>query len=141
MIAQTRKKIEHYLYNYQAIDQHIEDIKSDISDPEYNQSYYKWIKNKSSPLEDQVIRNIETNKRICKIKKWQSLISFILKWYQKYNITKYDFIKLRYFERYSYKDIEKKLNLSLKQQKDIQAEILQYIFLLSIKKDMLREVF
>lgn len=134
------KKIEYYLYNYDYIDIKISNIKDDISDSEYNQSYYKWIKNKSSSLEDQVIKNIGIEQRIYKLKKWKHLITCVLKWYEKNNIVNYYFMKLKYFEKANFIKIHEKLNLSLKDQKDIQAEILQYIFLVAIKKGMLKEV-
>ena len=61
------KKIEYYLYSYEFIDMHIEDLRSDLSDFDYNQNYRKYIKNKSSSLEDQVIKNINLeNKKMAK---------------------------------------------------------------------------
>lgn len=140
MTPQTYKKIEHYLYNFDYIDIKISNIEHNISDYDYNQSYYKWIKNKSSSLEDQVIRNICIEQRIYKLKKWKNLISLILKWYQRTNIINYRFIILKYFQKASPPVIQEKLNLNLKEQKDIQAEILQYIFFVAIKKGMLKEV-
>ncbi len=140
MYNRTFKKIENYLYRYNYIDMHIEDIKSTISDSEYNQSYTKWIKNKSSSLEDQVIRNMGVEQRIYKLKKWKSLISYILQKYRNSNKQIYKFINLKYFDRANFVTIQNKLGLSLKEQKDIQAEILQYIFFLAIKNNMLKEV-
>lgn len=140
MTTQTYKKIEHYLYNFDYIDIKISNIEHNITDYDYNQSYYKWIKNKSSSLEDQVIRNIGIEQRIYKLKKWKNLISLILKWYQRTNIINYRFIILKYFQKASPLVIQEKLNLNLKEQKDIQAEILQYIFFVAIKKGMLKEV-
>lgn len=133
------KKIEYYLYNYDYIDIKISNIEDDILNYDYNQNYYKWIKNKSSSLEDQVIRNIGIEQRIYKLKKWKHLISFVLKWYEKNNIVNYYFIRLKYFKKANFIKIHEKLNLSLKEQKDIQAEILQYIFFVAIKKGMLKK--
>lgn len=132
------KKIEYYLYNYDYLDIKISNIENDISDLEYNQNYYKWIKNKSSSLEDQVIRNINIKQRICKIRKWKNLITFILKWYKKNNLLNYKFIILKYFHRDNSSTIQDKLNISSQIQEDIHAEILQYIFLIAIKRRMLR---
>lgn len=140
MMSETRKKIEHYLYNYDYIDIKINNIMSNISDSEYNNSYIRWIKNKSSSLEDQVIRNINLERRILKLKKWKNLITAILKKYNETNKLKYHYIKLKYFCRASPLTIQAKLNLSIKEQKDIQAEILQYIFFVAIKKGILKEV-
>lgn len=141
MLNLTRKKIEKYLYNYNYIDARINTLISNKSDEEYNQNYSKYIKNKSSSLEDQVIRNIDLEQRIFKIRKWQNLIKNILEEYQKTNNLKYSFIILKYFDRENPILIENKLNLDFKQQKELQAEILQYIFCVALKYNMLsREV-
>ena len=79
----TFKKIEYYLYNYDYIDIRIDNIQMDINSLDYNQNYTKYIKNKSSSLEDQVIRNIDIEKRIYKLKRWKNLITFVLKKYRK----------------------------------------------------------
>ena len=136
----TLKKIEHYLYNYNFIDIKIESLKLDICDSEFNQNYTRWIKNKSSSLEDQVIRNIEIERRILKINKWKYLITTVLEEYKIKNEIYYKFINLKYMCKEKSSTIQEKLNLSLKEQKDIRAEILQYIFFLAIKKQMLKEV-
>lgn len=137
MVNLTRKKIENYLYNYNYIDARINTLISNKSDEEYNQNYSKYIKNKSSSLEDQVIRNIDLEQRIFKIRKWQNLIKNILEEYKKNNNLKYSFIVLKYFDRENPILIENKLNLDFKQQKRMQKEILQYIFLVAIKYNML----
>lgn len=134
------KKIEHYLYNYNFIDIKIDILKSDMIDSEYNQSYTRWIKNKSSSLEDQVIRNIDIERRILKINKWKKLITDVFNYYKLKNKKIYDFMILKYINKDDFSKIQEKLNLSLKEQKDIRAEILQYIFFLAIKRQMLREV-
>ena len=132
----TRKKIEFYLYNYNYIDTMIKNIITKKINEEYNQSYTRFIKNKSSSLEDLVIRNIN-QQRISKIKKWQNLIKNIIEEYQRTNNLKYSFIFLRYFKRKNPIVIENKLNISIKQQKDIKNEILNYIFFCAIKQNML----
>lgn len=138
--ANTYKKIEYYLYNYDFIDAKINVLKADISDSEYNQNYTRYIKNKSSSLEDLVIRNMDIERRILKLGKWKNLIENILKEYGQNNQLFYNFIHLKYFIKMDSSEIEEKLKLSLKEQKDIQAKILQYIFLLAIKNNMLKEV-
>lgn len=137
MMSLTRKKIENYLYNYNYIDAKINTLISNKSDEEYNQNYTKYIKNKSSSLEDQVIRNIDLEQRIFKIRKWQNLIKNILEEYQKTDNLKYSFIILKYFDRENPILIENKLNLDFKQQKELQIEILQYIFCVALKYNML----
>ena len=137
MYNSAYKKIEKYLYSYNYIDTKINTIISNKSNEEYNQSYTKYIKNKSSSLEDQVIRNIGLEQRILKIRKWQKLIKNILKEYEQTNNLKYSFIILKYFDKENPIIIENRLNLGFKEQKDIQAEILQYIFLVAIQNNML----
>lgn len=100
MMEQTYKKIEYYLYNYDYIDIKIKNTRLDISESEYNQSYYKWIKNKSSSLEDQVIKNIGIEQKIYKLQKWKNLITFVLEWYKKTDMIKYKFIILKYIKKF-----------------------------------------
>ncbi len=134
------KKIRYYLYNYDFIDAKINILKSEILDSEYNQNYTRYIKNKSSSLEDLVIKNIDIERRILKLSKWKKLIDIILEEYGQNNQLYYNFINLKYFLKFDFHTIEEKLNLSEQEQKDIQAKILQYIFLLAIKNNMLKEV-
>lgn len=138
--SNTYKKIEYYLYNYDFIDAKINILKTEISDSEYHQNYTRWIKNKSSSLEDLVIRNMDIERKILKLGKWKKLIDNILKEYGQNNQLFYNFIHLKYFLKFNSSTIEEKLNLGIKEQKDIQAKILQYIFLLAIKQNMLKEV-
>ena len=137
MIDSTRKKIEFYLYNYNYIDTRINTIISNKADAEYKQNYTRYIKNKSSALEDQVIRNIGLEKRILKIKKWQRLIKTVLERYKQSDKLKYSFIILKYFDKKNSIIIENKLGLSFKKQKNIQNEILEHIFLVAIKNNIL----
>ena len=139
-INNTFKKIKYYLYNYEFIDAKINILKSEILDAEYNQNYTRYIKNKSSSLEDLVIKNMDIEKRISKLSKWKNLIDTILEEYGQNNQLYYNFINLKYFLKFDYSTIEEKLNLSEQEQKDIQAKILQYIFLLAIQNNMLKEV-
>lgn len=133
----TYRKIEFYLYNYNYIDTMIKNIIANRTDCEYNQNYTRYIKNKSSSLEDQVIRNIDLERRIFKINKWKNLIKNILEEYKQTNNLKYSFIFLQYFERQNPIEIENKLNINRKQQKDIKNEILNYIFFCAIQQNML----
>jgi len=134
------KKIEYYLYNYDRIEIKIENLKANMQDCEYNQNYTRWIKNKSSSLEDLVIRNVNLERKILKIKKWKNLIAEILQEYKLNDIIKYKFIDYKYLKKYDMNKIKEKLNMNFKEQKNIQANILQYIFAVAIKKELLKEV-
>ena len=132
------KKIEYYLYNYDYLDTKIENIEFDINNSEYNQNYTRWIKNKSSSLEDQVIYNINTERKIARLLKWKKIIGKVLNKYLKDDILKYEYIELKYFSKNTPSVIKKKINLTIKEQKDIQNQVLEYIFLIATKNQLLK---
>lgn len=136
----TNKKIEQYLNDYTKLDEKINILKSIIQDEEYNQNYARYIKHRSSSLEDLVIRNMELEQKILKIRKWKSLITIVFNNYKSRNELFYKFLNLKYIEKVDPSYIQVKLNLSLQQQKDIERKILRNILLLAIKNKMLREV-
>lgn len=136
----TNKKIEQYLSDYTKLDEKINILKSIIQDEEYNQNYARYIKHRSSSLEDLVIRNMELEQKILKIRKWKSLITIVFNNYKSRNELFYKFLNLKYIEKVDPSYIQEKLNLSSQQQKDIERKILRYILLLAIKNKMLREV-
>lgn len=133
------KKIEYYLYNYYIIDYKIELLKANNEEYDYKQTYYKWIKTKTSSVEDEAIRNIENERIILKMRKWKKLIEVILRHYQNADTLKYKYINLKYFDRYSDSKIEEKLNT--KDSKKIKIEILRYIYLVAVKNNMLKGEF
>lgn len=136
----TNKKIEQYLNDYTKLDEKINILKSIVQDEEYNQNYARYIKHRSSSLEDLVIRNMELEQKILKIRKWKSLITIVFNNYKSRNELFYKFLNLKYIEKVDPSYIQEKLNLSSQQQKDIERKILRYILLLAIKNKMLREV-
>ena len=100
------RKIEYYLYNYDFIDAKVNILKDQVLDSEYNQNYARWIKNKSSSLEDLVIKNMDIERRILKLKKWKGLIDNIVKEYAEKNQEFYNFIHLKYFIKLEPSEIE-----------------------------------
>ena len=140
MYRETIKKIEYYLYNYDLIDFKIDLLKTNIDNFDYEQTYNVWIKNKSSSLEDEAIRNIGNEQRILKIRKWKRLIDQVLESYKIKDKTKYKFICLKYFRKLKPIKIQDKLDLSYKEQINMKMEILSYILAVAIKKNMLKEV-
>lgn len=140
MNTNTYNKIQKYLYNYKNIDNTIESIKFDMLD--YNHlSYNNWIKsisNNAKTLEDKII-DIDNNRIILKLRKWKKLISDVLENYKKTDNIKYQYICLKYFENNSWLDIQNKLKLNKKEQKDMQVEILQHIFFCAIRKEILKK--
>lgn len=140
MNTNTYNKIQKYLYNYKNIDKTIENIKFDMLD--YNHlGYNNWLKaisNNGKTLEDKII-DIDNNRVILKLRKWKKLISNILENYKKTDNIKYQYICLKYFDDKSIEEIQSKLKLNKKEQKDMQVEILQHIFLLAIRNNLLKE--
>lgn len=140
MNTNTYNKIQKYLYNYKNIDKTIESIKSDMLD--YNHfGYNNWLKaisNNGKTLEDKII-DIDNNRVILKLRKWKKLISDVLENYKKTDNIKYQYICLKYFDDKSIEEIQSKLKLNKKEQKDMQVEILQHIFLLAIRKNLLKK--
>ena len=138
MNKSTYRKIEHYLYNYNFIEIQIDNLKAELKDSEFNQNYTRYIKNKSSSLEDLIINNDNINQRINKILKWQELISEVLDYYRQNDKLKHKYIVLKYFNRVKQYKILKCLELSFEEEQDIQSEILEYIFFIAVQKNMLK---
>lgn len=140
LYRETIRKIEYYLYNYDFMDFKIDLLRTDADTFDYKQTYNVWIKNKSSSLEDEAIRNIGNEQRIFKIRKWKKLIDEVLANYNIKDKTKYKFICLKYFRKLKPIKIQDKLGLSYKEQIDMKMEILSYMLGVAIKKNMLKEV-
>lgn len=135
------KKIEYYLKRYNLLDLKISKLSEYADDYDYyRQTYNKWLKNKCSSLEEDVIRNIEIEQRIYKIRKWQNLITAILEYYKAKDKVKYKFICLKYFKKLTPIKIQEKMSLTEEEQDSLKFEILNYIFAVAIKKNMLKEV-
>jgi len=123
------KKIEYYLYNYNNIDDLIDEIKDGLINS-VNVSGSVWRKGitvYNNTLENQVIKIIE-NKKILKFKRWQVLIkkvlAFLLQKYPKY----YDFIIQKYFQKKSKDEIERTLKFDFKKQKIIKDKLIEFVY-------------
>ena len=123
------KKIEYYLYNYNNIDELIEEIKNGLINSA-NISGSVWRKGITvcnNTLENQVIKIIE-NKKILEFKRWQVLIkkvlAFLLQKYPKY----YDFINLKYFQNKSKDETEQTLKFDFKKQKIIKDKLIGFVY-------------
>lgn len=134
------KKIEYYLKRYNLLDLKISKLSEYTDEYDYKQTYNKWLKYKSSSLEDEAIRNVELEQRIYKVRKWQSLITAILEHYKSKDKVKYKFICLKYFKKLTPIKIQERMNLTEEKQEKIKFEILNYILAVAIKKNMLKEV-
>lgn len=135
------KKIEYYLKRYNLLDLKISKLSEYADDNDYyRQTYNKWLKNKCSSLEEDAIRDIEIEQRIHKIRKWQNLITAILEYYKAKDKEKYKFICLKYFKKLTPIKIQERMSLTEEEQEILKFEILNYIFVVAIKKNMLKEV-
>ena len=135
------KKIEYYLKRYNLLDLKISKLSEYADDYDYyKQTYNKWLKKKCSSLEEDVIRNIEIEQRIYKIRKWQNLITAILEHYKAKDKEKYKFICLKYFKKLTPIKIQERMSLTEEEQDSLKFEILNHIFAVAIKKNMLKEV-
>lgn len=139
MYSKSFKKIENYLYTYNDIDTQIKELKEKMLNYEYNQNYYRFIKNKSSSLEDFIIKKDRMKEIIVLKCKWKKIITTVLSKYEKEDRLKYQFIKLKYMKRANTNSIAQKLNLNYKEQEKLKDEILQYIYSFAIKNGMLKE--
>lgn len=102
--------------------------------------YNNWLKaisNNGKTLEDKII-DVENNRVILKLQKWKKLISEILEYYKKTDNIRYQYICLKYFDNKSIKEIQDKLELNKKEQRDMQTAILKHIFLCAVKQKLLR---
>lgn len=123
------KKIEYYLYNYNNIDELIDEIKDGLINS-VNVSGSAWRKGITvcnNTLENQVIKIIE-NKKILEFKRWQVLIkkvlAFLLQKYPKY----YDFIIQKYIQKKSEDEIEQALKFDFKKQKIIKNKLIEFVY-------------
>ena len=123
------KKIEYYLYNYNNIDELIDEIKDGLINS-VNVSGSAWRKGitvYNNTLENQVIKIIE-NKKILEFKRWQVLIkkvlAFLLQKYPKY----YDFIIQKYIQKKSKDEIEQALKFDFKKQKIIKDKLIEFVY-------------
>jgi hypothetical protein len=137
-------KIEYYLYNYKEISDRINKLNTQNSDLDYNHfNYGLWIRtklNRGNSLENQVVNKINNECIIKKLNLWRKLIQEVLKEYKETDSLKYKFICLKYIKKLNDTEIEEILKIDKYKQKDIRANILHYIFLLCLKKNILREV-
>lgn len=137
-------KIEYYLYNYREISDRINKLNTQNANIDYDHfNYGLWIRtklNRGNSLENQVLNKINNECIIKKLNLWKNLIQEVLKEYKETDILKYKFICLKYIKKLSDTEIEEILKIDKYKQKDIRANILHYIFLLCLKKNILREV-
>lgn len=115
---------KYYLFNYDKIDEMIEDREEEIIDnicPNV-ENYLKGF----NTVETQVIALIE-DKRIKMLKRWQVQIKNVLVFLRKRYPMAYKVIIMKYFKRMSDEEIQKTLKLNFKQIKYIDNKVIEKI--------------
>ena len=74
-----------------------------------------------------------------KILKWKELIDEVINYYKENEEIKYKYFIFKYIKKYNSKIIEKALNLTENEQKDMQIEIRKCVLELAINKKLLRK--
>ena len=123
------KKVEYYLYNYKDIDNIIENIKESVIGT-VNISGKAWLKGKtidSNTVENQAIR-LADNKKIYTLRKVKAVISHYIKVFKERNPKRYNFIKMKYFDKANPLQIERILKYDNKQQKDITDMVVSFFY-------------
>lgn len=122
-------KILFYLYNYENIDDLIEQRKNEIIDT-VNVSSIAWIKSKQgngNTLEDQVIKLIE-DPLILEYKRWQVFIKRMLVFLSLYKPTFYKYVFLKFMQKKENDEISKALNLDFKHLKILKVKLLELFY-------------
>lgn len=122
-------KILFYLYNYENIDDLIEQRKNEIIDT-VNVSSVAWIKSKQgngNTLEDQVIKLIE-DPLILEYKRWQVFIKRMLVFLSLYKPTFYKYVFLKFMQKKENDEISKALNLDFKHLKILKVKLLELFY-------------
>lgn len=122
-------KILFYLYNYENIDDLIEQRKNEIIDT-VNVSSIAWIKSKQgngNTLEDQVIKLIE-DPLILEYKRWQVFIKRMLVFLSLYKPTFYKYVFFKFMQKKENDEISKALNLDFKHLKILKVKLLELFY-------------
>ena len=122
-------KILFYLYNYENIDDLIEQRKNEIIDT-VNVSSIAWIKSKQgngNTLEDQVIKLIE-DPLILEYKRWKVFVKRMLVFLSLYKPTFYKYVFLKFMQKKENDEISKALNLDFKHLKILKVKLLELFY-------------
>lgn len=123
------KKVEYYLYNYKNIDNIITNISEDIIDT-VSVGGGAWLKGKNTDIntvENQAIK-LADNQKIYILRKVKVVINHYMKVFRQRNPKRYNFIKMKYFDKATPLEIEKILKYDSKQQKDISDMIVSFFY-------------
>lgn len=119
------KKVEYYLYNYKNIDNKIDEIRERIIES-VNISTHSHLIGKNS-VEEQAIK-LADNRKIYNLRKAKTIIVHYLRVFKSRNSKRYEFIKMKYFDKASPLEIKRVLGYSNKQQKDITNMVVSFFY-------------
>ncbi len=119
------KKTEYYLYNYKNIDKLIDEIRENIIDS-VSISCSSHLRGVNT-VEEQAIKLAE-NKKIYYLKKAKVIISNSLIIFKQRNNKRYEFIKMKYFDKASPIEIKRVLGYNNKQQTDITNTVVSFFY-------------
>ena len=131
------KKVEYYLYNYKELDNIIEDIRERVIDT-VNISGSAWLREKntdSNTVENQAIM-LADNKKIYTLRKVKAVISHYMEVFRERNPKRYNFIKMKYFDKANPLEIQRTLKYDDKQQKDITDMVVSFFYRQFKKNDI-----
>lgn len=115
MQKEKLRKITFYLYNYNNIDNLINERQESIIDS-IDVSNRAWLNSKTSEgytLEDQIIK-LNEDSLIIEYKRWQVFIKKVLVFLCKYSPITYQYLVLRFFEQLDNDEIMKSLKIDFK---------------------------
>ena len=119
------KKTEYYLYNYKNIDKLIDEIRENIIDS-VSISCSSHLRGVNT-VEEQAIKLVE-NKKVYYLKKAKVIISNSLIIFKQRNNKRYEFIKMKYFDKASPIEIKRVLGYNNKQQTDITNTVVSFFY-------------
>lgn len=112
------KKIKYLLYNLSDLDKEIKSLESDIMSMD-NVGYNAWLRSKHcfvGTVENQAIVLAES-KQLNKLRNLKKGMMDSLDYIKSYYPFIYEYIKLKYFEKYTSYKIKEKLNIDYEEQK------------------------
>lgn len=129
------------LYNFKNIDKLIEKRKRELINTinVTNKAWLKSLQQDSNSLED-IILKIDEDRKIIRLKKWQSfLIAFfnILKKYER--PLYYQFIDLKYTKKLDNKEIMEQLKIDEALFKDIDTQVKWIAYKYAVKEELFKE--
>ena len=135
------KEISFMMYNSQNIDKLIENRKDELIDTinVTNRAWIKSLKQEGNTIEDIIVK-FDDDRKILKIKKWQSfLISFfnILKKFER--PLYYQFIELKYIRKLDNKEIMEQLKLNEVALKNLEIQVKWIAYRYAIKEKLFKE--